>query len=82
MFAFNYRNNYILHKLFRTHVFADAYVEHDAFGSNVFEEFLEKLKTIMQTGNDTLGIPVLDPFIADQVGPILIDDEMIKCILI
>ncbi|KAM0728096.1 hypothetical protein ACS0PU_005565 [Formica fusca] len=55
-----------------------AYVEHDAFGSNVFEEFLEKLKTIMQTGNDTLGIPVLDPFIADQVGPILLDDEMIK----
>lgn len=80
MFAFNYRDNYILHKLFRTHVFTDAYV--DTYKPNIFEEFLEKLRPIMQTGNDTLGIPVLDPFISEQIGPILIDDEMLKCILI
>jgi len=52
-----------------------VYVERGMF--NVLEDFLEKFKTIMQTGNDTLGIPVLDPFTADEI-PIAIKEEMIN----
>ncbi|GAB1869687.1 Circadian clock-controlled protein [Camponotus japonicus] len=44
---------------------------------NMLEDFLEKFKTIMRTGNDTLGLPVLDPFTLDQL-PIAIDEETIK----
>lgn len=44
---------------------------------NMLENFLEKFKTIMRTGNDTLGLPVLDPFTLDQL-PIAIDEEIIK----
>ncbi|XP_070148855.1 uncharacterized protein [Polyergus mexicanus] len=64
--------------LFRAFTGLYAYVEHDAIEPTMLEEFLEKFKTIMRIGNDTLGIPVLDPFIADEIGPILIDDEMIR----
>ncbi|XP_072763699.1 uncharacterized protein [Anoplolepis gracilipes] len=42
---------------------------------NMFEDFLEKFKTIMRTGNDTIGIPILDPFTADEI-PIVVDNEM------
>ncbi|CAL1678640.1 unnamed protein product [Lasius platythorax] len=52
-----------------------VYAERGMF--NVFEDFLEKFKTILQTGNDTLGIPVLDPFTADEI-PIAINEEMIN----
>lgn len=60
-------------------LFADE--KYNVTKQNMFEEFLEKFKTIMRTGNDTLGLPVLDPFTVDQV-PIAINEEIIKCILI
>lgn len=59
--------------------FADVHKERNTH--NIFEDFLEKVKTIMQTGNDTLGIPILDPFTAEKI-PIEINEDMIKCILI
>ncbi|KAL6424494.1 hypothetical protein ACFW04_009919 [Cataglyphis niger] len=60
------------------HAFTSLYTYMDTYKPNMFEEFLEKLRIIMQTGNDTLGIPVLDPFTSEQIGPINIDDEMLK----
>lgn len=51
------------------------YKERDTY--NMFEDFLEKFKTVMKTGNETLGIPVLDPFAAERI-PIEIDDDLIK----
>lgn len=54
---------------------------YNALEQNMFEDFLERFKVIMRTGNDTLGLPVLDPFTMDQI-PIAIDEDIIKCILI
>ncbi|CAL1678639.1 unnamed protein product [Lasius platythorax] len=34
----------------------------------MFEKFLEKFKIILKTGNESLGIPVLDPFYAKQIS--------------
>ncbi|XP_011265930.1 uncharacterized protein LOC105257176 isoform X1 [Camponotus floridanus] len=52
------------------------YPYHEGY-KNILEDFLEKFKTIMRTGNDTLGLPVLDPFTLDQL-PIAIDEETMK----
>lgn len=50
----------------------------------MFEKFLEKFKIILKTGNESLGIPVLDPFYAKQIS-IKLDqnknEEIIKCVL-
>lgn len=74
---FNFILNYCIN-FFDSLLFID---ENNVMKQNMFENFLEKFKTIMRTGNDTLGLPVLDPFTADQI-PIAIDEETIKCILI
>ncbi|XP_029168830.1 uncharacterized protein LOC114938878 [Nylanderia fulva] len=43
----------------------------------MFEEFLEKFKIILKTGNESLGIPVLDPFTAKQM-PIKLYEQIIN----
>ncbi|XP_024889906.1 uncharacterized protein LOC112466186, partial [Temnothorax curvispinosus] len=43
----------------------------------MLEDFLEKFKTILKTGNETLGIPILDPFNADRLD-IRLNEEKIK----
>lgn len=43
--------------------------------------FLNKLKTILKTGHEKLGLPVLDPFNADQLE-IKLNEEKIMCVLI
>jgi len=51
----------------------------DKFANGLMENFLKKLKDIMKTGNSSLGIPVLDPFIADQLT-LNLNEEPIKCV--
>ncbi|XP_012230367.1 uncharacterized protein [Linepithema humile] len=55
----------------------DYFIDNHPQKRTKFENMLESMKIIMRTGNDTLGIPVLDPFTADEI-PIQIDEEMIK----
>lgn len=43
------------------------------------EDFLIKLKALLRNGNDTLGIPVLDPYAADRLE-IKLNEEIIKCV--
>ncbi|KAL6424490.1 hypothetical protein ACFW04_009918 [Cataglyphis niger] len=43
----------------------------------IFEELLEKFKIVLKTGNESLGIPVLDPFTAKQI-PIELNEEIIN----
>ncbi|XP_071571354.1 uncharacterized protein [Temnothorax nylanderi] len=47
------------------------------FGNKMLEDFLKKFKTILKTGNETLGIPILDPFNADRLD-IRLNEEKIK----
>ena len=42
-----------------------------------FANFLESLKVVMQTGNETLDIPVLDPYESD-LEEIDIDEPNLK----
>ncbi|XP_029168831.1 uncharacterized protein LOC114938879 [Nylanderia fulva] len=53
----------------------NVYLERGTY--NMFEDFLEKFKEVLRTGNDTFGIPVLDPFTADEL-PIAIDEDFLK----
>ncbi|XP_011699345.1 PREDICTED: uncharacterized protein LOC105456759 [Wasmannia auropunctata] len=46
------------------------------YGNSLVEGFLEKLKAIMKTGNDTLGIPILDPFNADEMKIDVHEDQI------
>ncbi|KAM0728097.1 hypothetical protein ACS0PU_005566 [Formica fusca] len=43
----------------------------------IFEKFLEKFKIILKTGNESLGIPVFDPFTAERI-PIELNEEIIN----
>lgn len=47
----------------------------------MFEKLLEKFKIILKTGNESLGIPVLDPFYAEQISINLNEEIIIKCVL-
>lgn len=46
----------------------------------MIKEFLKKFKTILKTGNEKLGLPILDPFNADRLE-IKLNEEKIKCVL-
>ncbi|RLU20129.1 hypothetical protein DMN91_006735 [Ooceraea biroi] len=45
--------------------------------ANKVEKFLEDFKTKMKTGDEELGLPILDPFVMKEV-PLKVDEEMIK----
>lgn len=45
------------------------------------EKLVERVKNVLKTGNEQLGIPVLDPFFAEQTQFKLKQKE-IKCVLI
>ncbi|XP_011877833.1 PREDICTED: uncharacterized protein LOC105567516 [Vollenhovia emeryi] len=47
------------------------------YAENGLEDFLKKLKTTLKTGNESLGIPVLDPFHADRLQ-FNVDEDVVK----
>ncbi|XP_018344202.1 PREDICTED: uncharacterized protein LOC108749767 isoform X1 [Trachymyrmex septentrionalis] len=49
----------------------------EPFGNPMVQDALEKLKNTLKTGNEKLGIPILDPFKADQLA-INVNEDQIK----
>ncbi|XP_018311642.1 uncharacterized protein [Mycetomoellerius zeteki] len=49
----------------------------EPFGNPLIQDFLEKLKNTMKTGSTKLGLPILDPFKADQLA-INVNEDVIK----
>ncbi|KYN05162.1 hypothetical protein ALC62_03963 [Cyphomyrmex costatus] len=45
--------------------------------NQIVEDFLEKLKSMLETGNEKLGLPVLDPYKADQLA-FDVNEDVIK----
>ncbi|XP_011051885.1 PREDICTED: uncharacterized protein LOC105144602 [Acromyrmex echinatior] len=48
----------------------------EPFGNPMIQDALEKLKNTLKTGNEKLGIPILDPFKADQLAVNINEDEI------
>lgn len=51
----------------------------DKFGNSMMEGFLEKFKDTLKTGDEKLGIPVLDPFKAEELA-LNLKEDIIKCV--
>ncbi|XP_018360149.1 PREDICTED: uncharacterized protein LOC108759290 isoform X1 [Trachymyrmex cornetzi] len=48
----------------------------EPFENSLIQDALEKLKDTMKTGSEKLGIPILDPFKADQLAINVNEDEI------
>jgi len=48
----------------------------EPFGNPMIQDALEKLKNTLKTGNEKLGIPILDPFKADRLAINVNEDEI------
>lgn len=49
------------------------------YGNKMIENFLIKFKTTLKTGDEKLGIPILDPYNAERLE-INLKEDTIKCV--